>query len=311
MVMFRINVYLAVLVLVIGYLNGKSIPDGPMYRTAAEQQDDLKIQEDAEDAADRKLFEQLMAIDDDDDDHEADNDNDDDEDNPEENADLFEGDIMLPSAGAVYSKSKWGSRNAHWKNYFWRNGVLPYTFQSGYPRIGRDRVVKALAKLNKLLNAQGKCMTIRPKESWDQEFVVVVNPAEPKCSSFVGKDPDNRVQNINLHWSACRSTGTIQHEFIHALGFWHEQSRSDRNKYVKINWNNIIPGGAKRNFEAWNTRNQGFPYDYESVMHYPATAFAKAPGLITIETKNGEEIGQRIGASEQDIQEIRRFYKCD
>lgn len=40
----------------------------------------------------------------------------------------------------------------------------------------------------------------------------------------------------------CIDYPTIIHEFMHVVGFIHEHQRDDRDGYVKINWNNIIPG---------------------------------------------------------------------
>ena len=40
----------------------------------------------------------------------------------------------------------------------------------------------------------------------------------------------------------CNHKGTIMRELMHAVGFWHEQSRPDRNLYVEVLWENIEDG---------------------------------------------------------------------
>ena len=75
------------------------------------------------------------------------------------------------------------------------------------------------------------------------------------------------------------------HEFIHALGMYHVQSRTDRDKYVEIKWDNI-PEDAKHNFKIKKTtRTFDVPYDPLSIMHYPNYAFAKDSSKPTIVSK--------------------------
>lgn len=60
------------------------------------------------------------------------------------------------------------------------------------------------------------------------------------CSSNVGFT-GKKVSYVNLGKN-CFVMGTVQHETLHALGFWHEQARPDRDKYVDIHYNLIKKG---------------------------------------------------------------------
>ena len=48
-------------------------------------------------------------------------------------------------------------------------------------------------------------------------------------------------QEISLA-GPCLKKGTAIHELMHALGFWHEQSRPDRDSWVQIIRSNIQTG---------------------------------------------------------------------
>ena len=62
------------------------------------------------------------------------------------------------------------------------------------------------------------------------------------CFSLVGRDYYTKGSQVISIGHGCLSNATILHEIMHALGFWHEQSRPDRDKYVEVFWENIMPG---------------------------------------------------------------------
>jgi Astacin (Peptidase family M12A) len=76
---------------------------------------------------------------------------------------------------------------------------------------------------------------------------------------------------------------TVCHELGHTLGLVHEHQRSDRNSFVTIYTNNIIPATLGNFVLLSDSRNQT-PYDFLSIMHYSRNTFStNYPTLDTIE----------------------------
>lgn len=73
---------------------------------------------------------------------------------------------------------------------------------------------------------------------------------------------------------------------------FHGQSRADRDKYIDINYQNIIPG-KEYNF---NKINHNYfmlaSFDFESIMCYNSYSFSKN-GLPTMTKKDGTTFGKR------------------
>ncbi|XP_074920757.1 astacin-like metalloendopeptidase [Chelonoidis abingdonii] len=130
------------------------------------------------------------------------------------------------------------------------------------------------------------------------------------CWSHFGKI--GGMQQVGLMKTGCMSKGAIQHEMNHALGFLHEQARSDRDNYVKIMWQYIM-AGEQGNFGKVNSNNLGLPYDYSSVMHYGLYDFSNTSGKATIVPipDPSVPIGQREGLSNLDVAKINKLYSCN
>ena len=74
---------------------------------------------------------------------------------------------------------------------------------------------------------------------------------------------------MSLSIPGCLSDKVIQHEFIHALGAFHEQARPDRDDYISVRPENMV-AGALSQFDKQEKRvdSLGVGYDAESIMHY-------------------------------------------
>ena len=180
------------------------------------------------------------------------------------NAGLFEGDMANfdPSVG------KNAIRGEHFR---WPKNTVPYEISRVFSSKERSIIARGMNEYKK-----NTCLRFIPRTS-ERDYIYITK--EGGCWSYVGRNGGK--QKISLD-RGCVYVETVIHEFMHAVGFHHEQSRSDRDEYVTIIKENIKPG-MEHNFQSYSQEeitHLGAKYDYCSVMHYPEQAFRKVKKII-------------------------------
>lgn len=229
---------------------------------------------------------------------------------PEMATGLFEGDIVIDEDTERYlTGGEIISRDAVVSPVlYWPKGIVYYKFDEELEPFTVDIIKQGIHHLKERTCL--KFVELPKKDSQHKSFVNFFSG--DGCYSRVGRDPGDIQQNISIG-IGCERIGTVVHEIMHALGFFHEHTRPDRDKYVTIDWKNIEQE-HERNFQKYPRdlgSSFGKPYDYESVMHYSKFAFSKDRNIPTIvPTDEKAVIGQRLGLSYQDREEINKLYNC-
>ncbi|XP_048775567.2 zinc metalloproteinase nas-14-like [Ostrea edulis] len=186
----------------------------------------------------------------------------------------------------------------------WPNNIIPYEIAPGTFSSANT------AEINTAINEWNTqtCLVFRLRNG---ESAAIRFQNGDGCSSFIGRT--GNVQPINLA-NGCRIRRIITHEIGHAVGYWHEQSRPDRDGFVQIVPENI-PSAVLFNFEKQPTsqvNNFGVAYDYRSVMHYGARAFSNSGGITvrTLDASFQNIIGTAPGLSFRDIKLANLMYNC-
>ncbi len=223
---------------------------------------------------------------------------------------VFEGDIILGTVEEMEQLSSSVEADADSSDiqfgvgitaqrYRWSGGLVPYTINSSLPN--QRRVTDAIAHWQQ----KTRIRFVRRTTSNASRYPNYVNfiPSSG-CWSHVGMRGGK--QDIGLA-GGC-GTGSTIHEIGHAIGLWHEQSREDRDSFIRVNWSNITTS-ARHNFNQHITDGDDHGrYDYSSLMHYGTHAFSRnGQPTITVLQSRGT-IGQRNGLSNGDVAAIRAMY---
>ncbi|KAF7627265.1 Metalloendopeptidase, partial [Meloidogyne graminicola] len=217
---------------------------------------------------------------------------------------LYQGDIILNIKQAEYLHSKLffiltkrirrqAINSITFPTSLWQNRKVPYTFGNSLTEDRKQRIREAL-------------------KFWSEQ--TCLNFIEEQLyQNYVGKQEGDQYVSIG---EDCDQFGIITHEIAHALGFFHEQSRWDRDKFVKVSLNSI-KAGYEDQFDKETEEendNQQVEYDLGSVMHYSEFAFsspeAHNPVLTAKEPFNQKTMGQRIAPSFLDVLLMNKRYMC-
>ncbi|XP_025999409.1 high choriolytic enzyme 1-like isoform X6 [Astatotilapia calliptera] len=194
-----------------------------------------------------------------------------------------EGDILIPE-----------SRNA--VHTLWPDATTSYIITDEL--VSREAEIKAAFKMI----SDVTCIRFKKRDTESSYLKLVTGNG---CASFVGCQGGAQ----RLFFASECTVGNLCHELLHALGLYHEHTREDRDKYVTVNWQNIV-AGKENNFKVKHGNTQNLPYDLASIMHYGRDFFSTNGNPTVLPKQSGVEIGQRKHLSQLDIERLNKLYSC-
>ncbi|XP_044008445.1 hatching enzyme 1.2-like [Aphidius gifuensis] len=229
---------------------------------------------------------------------------------PEVSPGLFQGDIAMTNEH--YNYWRIALRWDIFPDKLWKNRTVSYVISPLYKTQDYITIYKAITYLNYMT-----CINFVPWDEVSKDFIIIWPMKYPSgCWSFIGRfggaqllslqPPDERGPNC------LGDEGRAIHELMHALGIFHEQARADRDDFVDIHYENIMPDFLI-NFDKQSLENTtySYEYDYQSIMHYGSFYFSKNPGKPTITPKiPGAILGQRKSMTKTDCLKVNELYGC-
>uniref|UniRef100_A0A182Q0R1 Metalloendopeptidase n=1 Tax=Anopheles farauti TaxID=69004 RepID=A0A182Q0R1_9DIPT len=219
----------------------------------------------------------------------------------EEIGDNFEGDMILSPEQETAVREGYTAKID--EKYRWPNNVVYYSIDTSMYTADQQNNIRTAMDQIELVS----CVRFKARKA-EKNYIFISSKPNEGCSAYVGHTGIE--QPVYLEPGGCTGVGTIIHELLHSLGLYHMQSASDRDFYVTINFDNVLPD-RESNFNRYDSTkltDLGIPYDYESIMHYARAAFSKNGQDTMVPKRSNVVIGQRNGLSLKDIRRINVMY---
>ncbi|XP_033106625.1 protein SpAN-like [Anneissia japonica] len=193
----------------------------------------------------------------------------------------------------------------------WPFKIIPYEITSSSEN-NRDVIMQAIHDWE-----SNTCLVFKPKsasvaaEVLHDSYLSIFSGSG--CWSYIGKI-GNGAQQVSIG-TGCNHKGTIIHELGHAIGFFHEQSRPDRDNYIRVLTENILAGteGNFRKYDWSSISTESVPYDLGSIMHYGTYSFSKnsKATIVALNPLYQTLLGNRFELTFADIKLANIIYGCN
>lgn len=174
---------------------------------------------------------------------------------------IFQGDIVL-SKKDIYAIATRGTARIDKR---WPDNTVYYTFD-GYPDEYKEAAYSAISEIE-----ENSYLSFVPRLEGESNYIKIVfkNTDEWVAeSNYIGMKGGE--QQIRISKPAA-TKGVIMHELCHALGLYHEMCRSDRDKYIKVNFD-VMNDDERYQFKTYKELGQSGAdvglFDFGSIMMY-------------------------------------------
>jgi Astacin (Peptidase family M12A) len=176
----------------------------------------------------------------------------------------------------------------------WSNNTVVYVLQSGISSTVQTEIQKAF-------NEWTTKTSIKFKQRTTESTYVTIKFDGSTCncgSANLGANGSSGVINLGTRASA----NVITHELGHTLGYIHEQNRPDRDTFINVFLDNVLPNGRSQYFISTNSTPLTATVDYNSIMMYKSSTFGNGNGPTMTRKDNGQPV-QGFGSTltSQDI----------